>query len=68
MKGRVDKEFVLVKGNLNDLQQQISPFKIYIQKKLTVPENLLEYCRKSDGATKKKIPGSIFTEKLDIKR
>jgi hypothetical protein len=27
-------------------------------------ENLLEYYRKSDGATKKKIPGGIFSEKL----
>jgi tRNA(Ile2) C34 agmatinyltransferase TiaS len=26
-------------------------------------ENLLEYYRKSDGATKKKIPGCIFSEK-----
>ena len=27
-------------------------------------ENLLEFNRKSDGATKKKIPGHIFADKL----
>jgi hypothetical protein len=26
--------------------------------------NLLEFCSKSDGATRKKIPGCIFAEKL----
>ena len=29
-------------------------------------ENLLEYYRKSDGATKKKILGTIFAEKLIV--
>jgi hypothetical protein len=29
-------------------------------------ENLLEYYRKSDGATKKKILSTIFTEKLIV--
>jgi hypothetical protein len=31
-------------------------------------ENLLEYYRKSDGKTKKKIPGCIFTEKLILEK
>jgi site-specific DNA recombinase len=31
-------------------------------------ENLLEFYRKSDGATKKKIPGCIFTEKLILEK
>jgi len=30
-------------------------------------ENLLEYYRKSEGATKKKIPGCIFAEKHVLK-
>jgi hypothetical protein len=64
MKGRVDKELVLLKGKLTDLQQQTSPFKVYIQKEVPMLENLLEYYRKSDGATKKKVLGCIFAEKL----
>jgi hypothetical protein len=34
MKGRVDKDIVLVKDKLIELQQEISPFKIYIQKEV----------------------------------
>ena len=33
MKGRVGKELVLLKDKLTDLQQQTSPFKIYIRRK-----------------------------------
>jgi hypothetical protein len=57
IKEKVDKELGKVKDNLNELKQQTSPFKIYIQKEVPMLENLLEYFRKSDGATKKKIPG-----------
>ena len=64
MKGRVEKELVLLKDKLTDLQQQTSPFRIYIQKEVPMLENLQEYYRKSDGATKKKILGCIFAEKL----
>jgi len=64
MTGRVDKEIVLVKDKLTDLQQQTSSFKFYIQKEVPMLENLLEYYRKSDGKTKNKIPGCIFAEKL----
>jgi|GEM_PF-6841951 len=41
-----------------------SPFMVYIQKEVPMLENLLEYYKKSDGVTKKKIPGCIFAEKL----
>jgi hypothetical protein len=67
MKGRVDKEIVLCKEKLTELQQEISPFKVYIQKEVPLLGNLLEYYRKSDGATKKKILGCIFAEKLVVK-
>ena len=63
MKGRVEKDLVLLKDKLTDLQQQTSLFRIYIQKELPMLENLLEYYRKSDGTTKKKIPGCNFAEK-----
>ncbi len=49
-----------------DLQQQTSPFKNYIQKEVPMLENLLEYYRKSDGATKKKILMTIFAKKLIV--
>ncbi|HUX95785.1 MAG TPA: recombinase family protein [Bacteroidales bacterium] len=64
MKSRVEKEIGLFKDKLTDLQQQTSPFKIYIQKEVPMLENLMEYYRKSNGATKKKILGCIFAEKL----
>jgi hypothetical protein len=66
MKGRVDKEIVLIKDKLTDLQQKVSPFRIYIQKEVPMLENLLEYYRKSDGVTKKKILNTIFFEKLIV--
>jgi hypothetical protein len=37
---------------------------IYLEKEFTSLENLLEYFRKSDCASRKKIPGCIFSEKL----
>jgi hypothetical protein len=64
MKGRVDKDIILVKDKLTELQQEVSPFKIYIQKEVPMLENLLEFYRKSDGASKRKILGCIFSEKL----
>jgi hypothetical protein len=47
MKGIIEKDLVLIKDSLIDLQQQTSPFKIYIQKEVQVLENLLEYYSKS---------------------
>jgi DNA invertase Pin-like site-specific DNA recombinase len=66
MKGRVDKDIVLAKDNLIELQQAIPPFKVYLQKEVPLLENLLEYYRKADGTTKKKILNSIFAEKLIV--
>jgi hypothetical protein len=66
MKGRVDKDIVLIKDKLTELQQEVSPFRIYIQKEVPILENLLEYYRKSDGTTKKKILNTIFAEKLIV--
>ena len=64
MKERVDKELVLVKNRLNELLEQSSPYKIYIEKEIPMLKNLVEFYRKSDGATRKKILGCIFSEKL----
>jgi len=53
MKSRVDKELVLLKDKLTELQQQTSQFKEYIQKDVPMLENLLDYYRKSNGINKK---------------
>ena len=50
MKGRIDKEIVLTKNKLTEIQQETSPFRIYIQREVPMLENLLEFYRKSDGA------------------
>jgi len=49
---------------LKDLKKSPSPFKTYINKEVTMLENIAEYYKKSDGATKKKILICIFSEKL----
>jgi ABC-type phosphate transport system auxiliary subunit len=64
MKSRVDKDIVLAKEKLTELQQEKSPFKVYLQKEVPMLENLLEFYRKSNGTTMKKIHGCIFAEKL----
>jgi hypothetical protein len=56
------RESALNKSRLSELQQEVSPFKVYIQKEVPMLENLLEFYRKSDGATKKKILGFFFAE------
>ncbi len=60
MKEIVNKELVLTKDKLVDLQQQTSPFKTYLEKEVPLLENLLEYYRKSDGAT------PVFTEPIQL--
>jgi ABC-type phosphate transport system auxiliary subunit len=63
MKCRVEKDLVPIKNKLIELQHEVSPFKIYIQKEIPMLVNLLAYSRKPDGITKKKILGCIFAEK-----
>ena len=41
---------------------------MYIEKEVPMLANLLEYYRKSDGATKKKTLGCIFAEKLVLEK
>jgi site-specific DNA recombinase len=68
IKSRVDKDIVLTREKLTELQQEKSPFKVYIQKDVPMLENLLEYYRKSNGSTKKKILSTIFAEKLVLEK
>jgi len=68
MKVRLDKDIVLTKEKLIELQREVSPFKVYIQVEVLMLENLLEYYKKADGKTKMKILGTIFAEKLILEK
>lgn len=68
MKGKVDKDLVLLKSKLNGLQDQTSPYKTYISKILPMLENLTGFYNQADGQTKRKIPGCIFSEKLVLEK
>jgi hypothetical protein len=63
--GRVDKDLVLIKDKFIDLQQQTSPFKIYIQKEVPMLENFLKYYWKSDGASKGRVSVRAGARKKD---
>jgi len=43
MKEIVIRGFAMAKDKLIDLQQQTSPFKMYLEKEVPLPENLLGY-------------------------
>jgi len=64
MKGRVDKELVLLKDKLTELQQEISPFKVYMQKEIPMLDNLLDYYMQSDSTSKKRIHSCNSDKKL----
>jgi len=64
MKEKVERDIVLIRSKLSELTEKSSPYKIYIEKEVSMLENLVEYYRKSSGATKKKILGCIYAGKL----
>lgn len=49
---------------LTDFEQTNSPFKEYIQNHVPMLEDLLDFYKKSDGETKKKILSCIIQEKI----
>jgi site-specific DNA recombinase len=49
---------------LKDLKEDKSPYKEYINQTVPMLENIMEYYRKSDGETKKKILSCIFSKKI----
>jgi len=49
---------------LRDLTAGVSLCKVYINQTLPMLENIVEYYRRADGKTKKKILGFIFSKKL----
>jgi hypothetical protein len=46
-----------------DLEKPASPFKTFVNKEVTMLENIAGFYKKSDGMTKKKILGCIFLKK-----
>ena len=65
MKSRIESEISEKKDQLSNLKSVKSPFKVYLNKTLPMIENLSVYWDKSDGKTKQKILGCIFTEKFE---
>ena len=68
MKERTEKTLTGLKLKLKNLKQTTSPFKTFINKEVPMLENIAEYYKKSDGKTKKKILGCIFSEKLVLEK
>jgi len=55
MKEKVEKDLIGLELKLKGLKQDKSPYKEYINQTVPMLENLVEYYRKSDGKSKKKI-------------
>ena len=68
MKKGIDKDILSFKTKLEGLTQGMTPYKNYINKEVPMLENLVSFYRKSDGNTKKKILGCIFSEKVVLEK
>ena len=68
MKKEIDKDILSFKTKLEGLTQGMTPYKNYINKEIPMMENLLSFYRKSDGKSKKKILGCIFSEKVVLEK
>ena len=68
MKEKVEKDQAGLELKLKALRQDKSPFKVYINQTVPMLENLVEYYRKSDGKTKKKILSCIFSIKIVLEK
>ena len=68
MKVKVEKEIMSIKCRMSDLAGINSPFESYISTAIPMLENLVQFYQKSDGKTKKKILGCIFSEKMILEK
>jgi len=68
MKGKVEKDIMSIKCRLSDLACINSPFESYISSAIPMLENLVQFYQKSEGKTKKKILGCIFSEKMVLEK
>jgi hypothetical protein len=64
MKDINDREIAQIKHKVEHLQEHGSTFKNYIKKDVPMLENLVSFYKKSNGETKRKILGCIFSEKF----
>ena len=62
MKERTEKIPTGIELKLRNLNQTASPYKTFIKKEVPMLENLVEYYKKANGKTKKKILGCIFSK------
>ncbi len=68
MKQKLEKDIAVNNGKLEGLSKQLTPYRDYIYKTIPILENLDSYYRNSDGETKKRILGCIFSEKLILEK
>ena len=64
----VEKDLIGLELKLKDFKADRSPYKEYINQTVPMFENIVEYYRKSDGATKKKILSCIFSKKIVLEK
>ena len=68
MRQKTEKTLTGLELNLKNLKQSTSPFKTFINKEVSMLENIAGYYKKSDGVIKKKILGCIFSKKLVLEK
>jgi len=68
IKQRVEKDLIGLELKLKGLKEDRSPYKEYVNQTVPMLENIVEYYRNSDGKTKKKILGCIFSKKLVLEK
>ncbi|WP_166233187.1 hypothetical protein, partial [Aquirufa beregesia] len=64
MKDINDRELAQIKHKVEHLQEHGSTYKNYIKKEVPLLENLVSFYQRSNGETKRKILGCIFSEKF----
>ena len=68
MKEKVEKDLIGLELKLKGFNQDKSPHKEYVNQTVPMLENLVEYYRKSDGKSKKKILSCIFSKKIVLEK
>ena len=68
MKEKVEKYLIGLELKLKGLKQVKSPYKENMNQTVPMLENLVEYYRKSDGNSKKKILSCIFSKKIVLEK
>ena len=68
MKERTENTLTGLQLKLKNLKATTSPFKTFINKEVPMLENIAEYYKNSDGKTKKKILGCIFSKKMVLEK